>query len=97
MDSDRFDGLAMVVGRGVTRRRMVRGVLGSALAGVGLVRVHADTAAIDGRRCCRRQRRRYNVAKRDCEAQGRTFPQAFSCKARECDPRVEIAYLCLPS
>ena len=95
MDSDRFDGLAMVVGRGVTRRRMVRGVLGSALAGVGLVGVGADTAAIDGPRCCRRQRRRYREAKQDCEARGGEFPQAFTCQPRTCDPRDEIAYLCL--
>ena len=95
MDFDRYDGVTPVEGRGVTRRRIVRGVLGSALAGVGLLRVHADSAAVDGRRCCRRRRRQYNVAKRDCEAQGGTFPQAFSCKARTCDPREEIAYLCL--
>src|SRR4051794_26170853 len=33
MDSQRFDALAKVVGRGATRRRVLRGVLGSALAG----------------------------------------------------------------
>jgi hypothetical protein len=33
MDADRFDALTKVVGRGATRRRLVRGVLASALAG----------------------------------------------------------------
>jgi len=97
MDSDRCDVVTKVVGGGATRRRIVRGVLGSALAGVGLVRVHPDTAAINGKRCCRRQRRRYREAKQTCEAAGGRFPQAFSCKPRTCDPREDIAYLCLVS
>jgi hypothetical protein len=33
MDADQFDTLTKVVGRGATRRRVVRGVLGSVLAG----------------------------------------------------------------
>jgi hypothetical protein len=33
MDADRFDTVTKVVGRGATRRRVVRGVLGSVLAG----------------------------------------------------------------
>ena len=97
MDSDRCDVVTKVVGGGATRRRIVRGVLGSALAGVGLVRVRPDTAAINGKRCCRRQRRLYREAKQDCEARGSRFPQAFSCKPRACDPRDNIVYLCLSS
>ena len=94
MNSERFDVLTTVVGRGATRRRLLRGVLGSALAGVGLVRVGADTEALSGKRCCRRQRRRYGVAKQDCEERGGLFPQAFSCERKTCDPRVLIAYIC---
>jgi hypothetical protein len=38
MAADRFDTLTKVVGRGATRRRVVRAVLGSALAGGAVTR-----------------------------------------------------------
>ena len=97
MDGSGFDELSRAVATGTSRRQLVRLLTGSALAGAGLVRVGADTAAITGKQCCRRQRRRYRVAKQDCLARGGTFPQAFSCKPRTCDPQETIAYLCLAS
>ncbi len=97
MDGSSFDGISRAVATGTSRRQLVRLLAGSALAGAGLVGVGADTEAVSGRRCCRRQRRRYRMAKRHCLAEGRTFPQAYSCDRETCNPHEEIGYLCLPS
>ncbi len=94
MDAPRFDGLSRAVAMGTSRRQLVRLLTGSALAGAGLVRLGADVAA-GGRNCCDKQHRRYRRAKRECLAQGRTFPQEFTCKRATCDPDEHIAYLCL--
>ena len=95
MVPDRFDALTTVVGRGATRRRLLRGVLGSALAGAGLVRVGADTAAISGKRCCKKQKRNFRESKQACLAEGGLFPFTFSCERATCDPNVEIVFDCV--
>ena len=94
MDAPGFDGLSRAVATGTSRRQLVRLLAGSALAGAGLVGIGVDVEA-GGRRCCRKQRRRYRLAKLDCENRGGEFPQEFSCARATCDPNEEIVYLCL--
>jgi hypothetical protein len=43
MDSGRFDALTKVVGRGTNRRTVLRGLLGSALAGGAIMRTGSGT------------------------------------------------------
>ena len=68
MDARAFDGISRAVGTGTPRRQVLRMLAGGVLAGVRLGRIRAGTAALRGKRCCKKQKRRYHEAKEDCEA-----------------------------
>ena len=59
MDADRFDQLTRTWGIGTTRRRVLGGMLGAALAGLGARRLGGPTWRRQRRqRHCQRHRRR---------------------------------------
>ena len=93
MDSLRFDELSRAVATGTSRRQLGRLLAGSVLAGAGLIRGSTDTAA-GGKRCCRKQKRRFRRAKRECEQRGGEFQSVFSCDPATCDPDVFQVFLC---
>ena len=97
MDGKSFDAMVqgeavMASRRGVLRTR-VAALAGVTLAGVGLIRLHADATA-GGRRCCRKQRRRFRRAQQECEEAGGVLITPFSCDRATCDPDVSPAWLC---
>ena len=93
MDARQFDAISRAVATGTSRRQLGRLLAGSALVGTGLAWVGTDATA-GGRRCCRKQRRRYRQAKRVCESLGGQLVEEFSCDRATCDPDEQIAYLC---
>ena len=97
MDGETFDAVVQRVSVTASRRGLLRAGVGAlagvALAGAGLVRLQADAGA-SGKRCCRRQRRRFRRAQQECEESGGVLITPFSCNRRTCDPDVTPAWVC---
>jgi CelD/BcsL family acetyltransferase involved in cellulose biosynthesis len=97
MDGESFDAVVQRVAVAATRRSVLRASVGAlagvALAGVGLVRLPADAGA-SGKRCCRKQRRKFSRAQRECEETGGVLITPFSCDRATCDPDVTPEWLC---
>jgi hypothetical protein len=98
MDRESFDAVVQRVSVVASRRGVLRAgagaLAGVALAGAGLVHLPADALATNGKRCCRRQRRRFLAAKQACEEQGGVLITPFSCDRKTCDPDERPAFLC---
>ena len=97
MDGESFDAVVQRVAVAATRRSVLRasvgGFAGVALAGVGLVRLPADAGA-SGKRCCRKQRRKFRRAQQECEETGGVLITPFSCDRATCDPDVTPEWVC---
>jgi hypothetical protein len=96
MDGESFDAVVQRVSV-ASRRGVLRAgagaLAGVALAGVGLIRPHAEAEA-SGKRCCRKQRRRFLRAQQECEAADGVLITPFSCDRATCDPDVTPEWLC---
>ena len=97
MDEESFDAVVQRVSVVASRRGVLRAGVGAlagvALAGAGLVRLQADAGA-SGKRCCRRQRRRFRRAQQECEEAGGVIITPFGCDRATCDPDVTPAWVC---
>jgi hypothetical protein len=97
MNDQSFDAVVQRVAVGASRRGALRAgvgaLVGVALAGAGLVRLHADAGA-SGKRCCRKQRPRFHRRQQECEEAGGVLITPFSCDRATCDPDVTPAWLC---
>jgi hypothetical protein len=97
MDGETFDAVVQRGSVTASRRGLLRAGVGAlagvALAGAGLVRLHADAGA-RGKRCCRRQRRRFRRAQLECQEAGGVLITPFSCDRATCDPDVTPEWLC---
>jgi hypothetical protein len=97
MDGEAFDAVVQRISVVASRRGVLRAGVGAlaglGLTGVGLVRLRGDAGA-SGTRCCRRQRRRFRRARRDCEAAGGVLITPFSCDPATCDPAVTPEWVC---
>lgn len=97
MDGESFEAVVQRASAMTSRRGVLRAGVGAlagvALAGVGLVRPDAEAGA-DGKRCCRKQRRRFRRAQQECEEAGGVLITPFSCDRATCDPDVKPAWLC---